>query len=99
MFYCFLFNAAIIHVRMVTRAANGERSPLLQGHDHERGDHHDRKVASPPPLQARLTRRQLIELSKEDGSDPRAWSKRKKLGNIAVIASMSGRHYSAQLID
>ncbi|PMD40112.1 MFS general substrate transporter [Hyaloscypha variabilis F] len=33
--------------------------------------------------------RQLIEFSKDDPSNPRAWSKGKKLANIAIIASMA----------
>ncbi|PBP19573.1 membrane transporter [Diplocarpon rosae] len=33
--------------------------------------------------------RRLLEIGKEDDANPRAWSKRKKLANIAVIASMS----------
>ncbi|KAI9053535.1 hypothetical protein LZ554_002490 [Drepanopeziza brunnea f. sp. 'monogermtubi'] len=37
----------------------------------------------------RQDERQLLEFGKQDDSNPRAWSKSKKLGNTFVIASMS----------
>lgn len=35
---------------------------------------------------------QIIEFSKEDGDNPRAWSRSKKLTNIAVVAMMASKH-------
>lgn len=35
---------------------------------------------------------QTIEFSKEDDDNPRAWSRPKKLTNIAVVAMMASRY-------
>lgn len=35
---------------------------------------------------------QTIEFSKEDEANPRAWSRPKKLTNIAVVAMMASKH-------
>lgn len=35
---------------------------------------------------------QTIDFSKEDNANPRAWSRSKKLTNIAVVAMMASKH-------
>ncbi|RDW85099.1 membrane transporter-2 [Coleophoma cylindrospora] len=50
-----------------------ERSPLLQGQESQRNERGKNKVF----------------FSEKDPANPRAWTKSKKLGNIAVIASMA----------
>lgn len=35
---------------------------------------------------------QTIDFSKEDDANPRAWSRSKKLTNIAVVAMMASEH-------
>jgi len=62
-----------MHPRKVLGASTPHESSPLLHHE-EAGQDNDR---------------QLVELSKEDDSNPRSWSKWKKLSNIAVIASMS----------
>lgn len=54
---------------------NDERSPLLQHNTQQDGEEEV----------------QTIEFSKEDDANPRAWSRPKKLTNIAVVAMMASR--------
>jgi hypothetical protein len=68
-----------------------EASLLLQ---HEEAEDNDRKVCAQLSEAYEISQVQLIELSKEDDSDPRSWSKWKKLSNIAVIASMSSKSHT-----
>lgn len=51
----------------------------------------DKFVTDPYRIYFFLTCLQLLEFSKEDSSNPRAWSKGTKLENIAIIASMSSQ--------
>lgn len=40
---------------------------------------------------------QTIEFSKEDADNPRAWSRPKKLTNIAVVAMMASKYAFSKL--
>lgn len=55
-----------------------EQSPLLQHSREQDGEQEP----------------QTIEFSKEDDDNPRAWSRSKKLTNIAVVAMMASKHAS-----
>ncbi|KAL3419054.1 cycloheximide resistance protein [Phlyctema vagabunda] len=59
---------------MVQNGRDHETAPLLQHRDSQQDNQEDRE---------------LVQFTKEDSDNPRAWPKKKKLGNIAVIASMA----------
>ena len=74
---------------MSPRAAPGidERSPLLR--DSERGPEQGKKVSLMNLNKSTANSAQKLEFSKEDDSNPRAWSRWKKSSNIAVVAAMA----------
>lgn len=42
-------------------------------------------------LTVKLTVLKEVKFDEDDPENPKAWSRRKKLANVAVIASMSGK--------
>jgi hypothetical protein len=72
---------------------SSETSPLLPNEETRGQDGRQVRDMYQINPKKHLTFQKLIEFSKEDPSNPRAWSKSKKLANIVIIASMARKSH------